>query len=452
MGEIIKIERMSYGPAAIGHLENGKTVFVEGAVPGDAAEIEIMQEKPRFATAKAVRIVSSSGERANAGQGACRGVNRGIGQGAGQSVPVPGAPWANIRYSAQLEYKQANLIDALIRVGHFERNRICEITKPCLPSKHEWGYRNKIELAAYRNESGKLTLGMHEQGADEVIPVDVQPLAHTRIQKAPKALTGALRYLQGSDDLGIFRIGIRESVRTESLEVALWTEPSAFPRKAVARTLQDALGATSIVRVLSTPGKARKVKKVEVLDGAGFWKEEFADASFAVSAPSFFQVNTQQAENLVNSALQSICVQEGMYVADLYCGVGTFSIPLALAGADVVAIESAGSSVRDLRRNMEFNGVDFDIVGDDVARVLSGFGSFDAIIVDPPRAGLEKTVVQQIANCKPVVLVYVSCDPQTFARDASRLEDAGLRLDSATPVDMFPQTYHCETIGVFLPK
>lgn len=437
MSEIVDIERMGYGAAAIGHLSSGKTVFVDGAAPGDACEVRVVEEKPTFARAELVAVVRPSDERVPLDAKRCAGSG------------IPGAPWAHLAYSAQLAAKRQNLVEALVRVGKMERTAVEELVAPCVPCKREWGYRNKIELAAFADAAGRFALGMHEAGTDEVVAVAAAPLANRFLEKAPKALTGALRFLQGAGDLGIYRVGARASLRTKSVEVALWTAPSAFPRTAVAKTLQDAVRATSVVRVVAAPGAARKVKKVEALEGAGFWKEELAGISFAVSAPSFFQVNTAQAERLVELVMDGLRLEAGMLVADLYAGAGTFSLPMARAGADVIAIELEGSSVRDLRRNAQFNDCDIEVIGDDVARALPEVGTIDAAVVDPPRSGLAKEVVSAIADAAPGRLAYVSCDPQTFARDAAALRAHGFALAQATPVDLFPQTYHQETVGIF---
>ncbi|WP_251211894.1 23S rRNA (uracil(1939)-C(5))-methyltransferase RlmD [Adlercreutzia murintestinalis] len=431
MNETIKIERMGYGAAAVGRLASGKTVFVEGAAPGEVCEVHVVQDKPSFAIADLVRVQEESEHRALAHES------------------TPGAPWAHLAYPAQLAAKRQNLVEALVRTGSVARADAETLVANCIPSKREWGYRNKIELAAFRDETGRFALGMHEAGSHQTVALQKAPLANRLIERAPKALTGALRYLQGADDLGIYRVGVRGSVRTKSVEVALWTPPSAFPRTAVAKTLCDAVWATSIVRIIAEPGKARRVKKIEALEGQGFWKEDLADISFSVSAPSFFQVNTAQAEKLVRLVLDGLALDEGDLVADLYCGVGTFSLPLFQTGAEVVAVELEGSSVRDLRRNAEFNGCDIDVIGDDVARVLPALGRLDAVVVDPPRAGLDKSVIGAIAEAHPMRIAYVSCDPQTFARDVARLAAREYRLVEATPVDLFPQTYHQETVGIF---
>ncbi|WP_087193381.1 23S rRNA (uracil(1939)-C(5))-methyltransferase RlmD [Gordonibacter sp. An230] len=444
MKQIITIERMGYGAEAVGRLENGKTAFVEGGAPGDVALIDVFEEKPSFARARIARLVEPSTLRV---EPLCP-----------HAALCGGCPWAHLSYAAQLDAKRANVVAALARTARLDEKRADELVRPCLPSKRQWGYRNKLELSATFDGRGALHLGFHREGTHDVVAVDSCPAASSPIARAPKALRGALRFAQGSQDLGIYRVGVRGSVRTRAVEIALWTRPRAFPRGHVAKTLKSALKATSIVRVMADPGKARKIKGLETLDGRGCWEERLGEARYLTSAPSFFQVNTAQAEKLVARVVEGLGGRmgengpeglNGLLVADLYAGGGTFSIPLAQAGADVLAVESAGSSVRDLRRNADLNAVDVEVIGGDAARELPELGGLDAIVVDPPRAGLADGVAESIAAAAPARAIYVSCNPATWARDVARFEREGYRLVSAQPVDLFPQTHHVETVGVF---
>lgn len=432
--ETVSIERMSYGSAAIGRLSDGKTVFVEGAAPGDVVEVELFEDKRSYARARVARIVEASPQRA--GMVKC-------------AEACGGCPWAHLSYEAQIAAKRAAVVDALCRVARFDRDRAESLVAPCVASKRQWGYRNKLEMAAGTDGAGRFALGFYREGSHDIVSTKSCPLANRYIERAPKALRGALRFLSSSHDLGIYRVGVRSSLRTGKTEVALWTPPSAFPRTAVAKTLQDALKASSVVRVLAEPGSARKVKKIETLEGKGVWEEKLCDARFFTAAPSFFQVNTAQAEKLVETVVEGLKLEEGMYVADLYAGGGTFSIPMARLGADVVAVEVAGSSIRDLRRNAEVNNVEVEAICGDTAVELPELGELDALVVDPPRSGLAKGVVGHIAAAAPARVAYVSCDPQTWARDVSLFEQEGYRLARATPVDMFPQTYHVEVASIF---
>lgn len=444
MEEIITIDRMGYGAQAVGRLDNGKTVFVEDGAPGDVAAVEIVEDKPTFARARIARLEEASPLRVKP---RCEA-----------GATCGGCPWQHLAYDAQLDAKRANVVAALERTAKLDHERAEELVRPCLPSKRQWGYRNKLELGAAFDEHGTFQLGFHREGTHDIASPGICQLAHDAIAKAPKALRGALRFAQGSADLGIFRVGVRHSLRTGDLEVALWTNPGSFPRGHIAKTVKSAVKASSIVRVMADPGKARKIKGVETLDGKGCWEEQLGSARYLASAPSFFQVNTAQAEKLVACVIEGLggrMAEDGpeglddLLIADLYAGGGTFSVPLAQAGAEVLAVEAAGSSVRDLRRNADLNRVDVEVIGGDAARELPELGDLDALVVDPPRAGLADGVVESIAAAEPTRVAYVSCDPATWARDVARFEACGYRLESVQPVDLFPQTYHVEVVSIF---
>ena len=188
---------------------------------------------------------------------------------------------------------------------------------------------------------------------------------------------------------------------------------------------------------------------VEVLSGSGFWRERLLGRNMAVSAPTFFQVNTRVAESLITTALDALKADGSDRVVDLFAGAGTFTLPLAEMAGDVVAVESASTAVRDLRRNLDNAGVWAEVVGGDAARELPLLGHVDLAIVDPPRAGLHADTVSALAGTGASAIAYVSCDPATLARDTALLGELGFDLVSATPVDLFPQTYHVETVAHF---
>lgn len=437
MHEKITIERLTYGDAGIGHAESGKAVFVNSVVPGDVVSVDVTADKGNYLEAQLNEVLTPSPDRVT------------------PACPLAdicgGCGWQQVSYERQIAEKRDNVVSQLQRVGGFAPERAQELVAACVPSKKQMGYRNKLEFSC-ADVSGKgFMMGYHRKGSDEIVAPDACPLAHKAIQRVPKAVRGALRYLNSRGDLGIYRVGIRHSARTGDLEIALWTNPSGFPRAMVAKTLEQATKATGVVRVMtSDTGKARKLKGIEVLGGAARWRERVGDEEFAVSAPSFFQVNSAQADKLVKIALDGLEIGEEDYVADLYCGVGTFTLPMARASEMVFAVESYGSSVRDLRRASEAAHLDnIEIIGGDAARELPELGELDALLVDPPRAGLAAEIIGSIAEAGPTRMAYVSCNPSTWARDVKRLEEAGYELVGATPVDMFPQTHHVEVVSHF---
>ena len=433
----LRIERMSYGADAIAHDERGKTVFVTGAVAGDVVAARLVRDDKTFARAQATEILEPSPNRTRPTcpyAGVCGG-----------------CPWASLSYEAQLRAKRANITDALTRIGHMDQDKAEELVSPCVAVGEPWGYRNKVELAFVRTR-GRATVGMHGIAASGEVPpvikVDSCPLLSSRYQKVVKSVSGALGYLAGSSAISIDRVGVRASTRTKDVEVALWTAPGSFPRSQAAKVLTDATKATSVVRVLTKgPKKARKVTGVEVLKGKGMWRERLGNNTMMLSAPSFFQVNTAGAQKLVDLVLEGLSPTEDDEAMDLYCGAGTFTLPLAERCAWVSAVESYGPAVRDLRRNLDAAGLNnVEPIGGDAGREFPD-GQADIIVVDPPRAGLAPDVVKKLSAQPARAIAYVSCDPATLARDLERFAQAGTFCPAQiTPVDLFPQTFHVENV------
>jgi 23S rRNA (uracil1939-C5)-methyltransferase len=433
----LSIERMAYGFDAVSHDEDGKTVFVQGGVPGDVVEAHVTSEGKTFSRAVIDEVLTPSPARV---EPRCP-----------YASACGGCPWSNMTYAAQLLAKRANVADALRRIGHLDAERVDSLMRDIVPSEQQWGYRNKAELAVVYDEVGGISLGMHARSDRGVVRVDECLLLPEGARRLPKSVRGALKFLSSSRELGLQRVGMRVSERTRQMEIALWTDPQAFPRQTVAKVLTDAAKPTSIARVLvKGDGAARKVARIERLAGKGEWVERVAGQRMHLSAPSFFQVNTAGAETLVNLVVEGLDVQDDDVACDLYCGAGTFTLPLARrAGGGVVAVESYGPAVRDLKRNVEASGLQDSVecIGDDAALVADVVDDADVIVVDPPRAGLASEVVEQLSECDARAVAYVSCDPATLARDlAAFARLGGLAPVSVTPVDLFPQTFHVETV------
>lgn len=429
----LKIDRLTYGPDAIAKDSDGKAIFVSGGVPGDTVKAEIVEDAGRYAKARIVQIVEPSEARVK--------------------PPCPfvgvcgGCPWGTISYPVQQKAKRAHLTDSLVRIAHMDEERAEHLVAPCLSPSEPWGYRNKIELG-FAARGPKSIIGMHAATGDSLIKVGSCPLLQKGSEKLVKAISGSVAYLANSHGLVFDRIGIRSSVRTRSVEVALWTAPSAFPRSRAAKFITDAAKVTSVVRVMTKgPTKARRIAGVETLAGKGFWSEKIGDHTMRVSAPSFFQVNTRGADALVRCVLDFLEPDEGDEAMDLYCGAGTFTLPLADRVSFVSAVESYGPAVRDLSRNLRDAHLEnVDAIGGDAGREFPDTDA-DIIVVDPPRAGLAPSVIKQLSNQPARAIAYVSCDPATLARDIARFEEEDVfEAVKVQPVDLFPQSFHVETV------
>jgi 23S rRNA (uracil1939-C5)-methyltransferase len=430
--ERLRIERLSNSPDGIAHLPSGMTVFIPQTCPGDLVEARIVEEHHRFARAELVEVLEPSDLRVRA-----RCPLAGCG----------GCPWQHVSYEAQLSAKRDQVIDALARIGHFDRSMLDGLVDETVASPLQWGYRNKVEFSFVPGT--RPCLGLHATRGD-VMPVERCLLLPKRHAKLPGAITGALRYLQGNAgrELAVERVGVRVSTRTNELELAFWSAPGALDRTSLASVMRHVHDPSSIVNVLTGRKRRRNVSGVTVICGKGCWHERLDDDLLAFSAPSFFQVNTPAAELLRELALSPIAETHPTRAFDLYCGAGTFTVPLARLADQVLAIESSSSAVRDLKRNLRHCHVSAQVVGGAVERELATIGSADACIVDPPRAGLLAGAADALCDAGLPRLVYVSCNAATLARDLELLCRQTYRIERVTPVDLFPQTPHVEAVVV----
>ena len=438
MQEQVRIESLAYGGDGVGHLKDGRVVFVPGTCPGDEALVDyVVNKKDSFAKGKLSSIVEASETRVKP---LCEDA---------ASLRCGGCPWAHVAYEEQLRWKRQAVIDAMVRIAKFDESIARAVVRECLPSDKQWHYRNKVEFEVGQDVAGRLTLGMHAN-AGGFTPLSTCQLCAKNLAKAPKALTGALRVALGEEQAVIERVGVRYSERTGDCEVAIWTQTGRFPRSRVAKIVSEAvpIKRPGVSRVLlKGDAKTRKVSGVESLAGHGCWEENIGEYTMWLSAPSFFQVNTAGAEKLVELVMDGLQPDGTDSVLDLYSGAGTFTLPLAEASLNVSAVESAGSSVRDLRRNLERNGLYAEVIGGDVARELPKLGHVDVAVVDPPRSGLAPEALDALIATGAPRIAYVSCDPTTLARDLAKMLDA-YRIVSINPVDLFPQTYHVENVAI----
>jgi len=427
----LTIESLAYGGAGVASAEDGRIVFVDGACPGDTVEAVMTEEHPRFLKARIETILEPSLDRVE--------------------PPCPyfgicgGCQWQHVSYEAQLIAKQRAVEDALVRIGKEAAPNVTAVA----PSPDQYGYRNKVELSVAQTPQGP-ALGFLRHGSNEVVPIDECLLLPKAARRAPRSLTGALRYLGSRADAVPERVAVRVA-RNGEIEVDIWTASGSFPRSLAAKIITDAVGAKTVTRVIAKGEKeARRVSRVEVLAGPGAWRERLGGYRYVVSAPSFFQVNTRAAEALQSATIAAASVGPDSVVADLYAGVGTFTLPLAATGADVIAVEASAHALSDLRRNLDDARLSAEVIPGDAARELAELEGVDTVVVDPPRAGLSTEAGRALIEARPERIVYVSCDPTTLARDVRLLSDSGYRIAEVSPVDLFPQTYHVECVTTLI--
>jgi 23S rRNA (uracil1939-C5)-methyltransferase len=455
----IAIENFASEGKCVAH-RNGFVILVSGSVPGDTTLIQIQKVKRNFATARSLRILQPSPLRTSPPCkyfGACGGCT-----------------WQHTQYEAQLLLKRQNVLDAFERIGSFKGVEIAQT----LPSSETYFYRNKIEFSFSQQrwslEQGSpdraFALGFHHIGRyDRVVDVDscmLQSEVSNGILQAVKQFceSNGLDVYNSETESGYLRfLVIREGKYTGERMVNLVTFDD---RPAVASSLCNYIleqfpTLTSFVNTINSGRAQIATGELErVYHGPGTITETLGKYRFRISANSFFQTNTKQAEQLFEVAKGFAEFQPADIVFDLYSGAGALSIYVSDAVQKVVGIELSETSVRDAIHNAHLNGVTncHFLQGDLKERLtkdtqwINDHGPADVILLDPPRSGMHPKVVQRVGRLLPSRIVYVSCNPATQARDIRSLAEAGYSVVSIQPVDLFPQTFHVESVAKLVRK
>jgi len=405
---ILTVTHIAHGGESIGRWE-GKVVFVPFTIPGERVRVRIVEEKSRYARAELLEVLEPSDDRTEA--------------------PCPsfglcgGCQWQHITYERQLRLRLEVIEDQMRRLAHIEDLPLEGI----VPAEHAWHYRNNIQLHPAPRTEGMTPLGFVSVDRRTVLPIEECLIAHPLVDELHASLELAWEDLQ--------RLTLRAGVNTGDRLALLETRGTDGPEISLDLPV-------SFVHMTNHG-------HLQTLIGNAFFYECLGGHRFRVSAPSFFQVHTEQAANLVE-VVQEFCALGGSErVLDLYCGIGTFSLAIGDAAEEVVGIESSPWAVADA----SVNGTElanFTVLEGDALEVLTQLeGSFQIVIVDPPRRGCGADVVAQLLRLQPVRVVYVSCDPATLARDTGYLLEGGFELQDLIAVDMFPQTAHVETVALF---
>ena len=376
----------AHGGYAIGHAPDGRVVFVSYGVPGERVIAEITGETARYVQANVVRVLEGSPHRVEA---RCEYFGR-----------CGGCQLQHIDYAEQLRLKTAIVDEQLRRVGGFEEPPVRDM----IGMDDPWQYRNHMRFTVRRDGE----VGFMERGTHRFLRID-----HCEI--ALDSVNGALKAMQRRT-FGTRQASIRVGERTGDVLV----QPALQWR----------------------PGQRRRLRS-----GQRAYTEELLGQSYRVSGSAFFQVNTRQAERLVELAVERILEVNPEVVVDAYSGVGTFAVQLATSVTQVITIEAQPAADDDAA----FNVAAFDnvtrLAGSVEALLPDLEATPDAVVIDPPRAGVDRAVIDAIIASGTRRLVYVSCEPSTLARDLRLLVDGGFELHEVQPVDMFPHTQHIECVS-----
>jgi 23S rRNA (uracil1939-C5)-methyltransferase len=446
----LEIDKLAFGGFGVARIEN-YVIFVKDTLPGDRVTARIQKRKSSYAEARLISILHPSAQR--------------------REAPCPffnwcgGCSWQNMTYQDQLEHKRKIVQESLERLGGIGKIE----TLPILPSEKIFAYRNKMEFSfsdrrwllpdelGDMNISRDFALGLHVPGTfDKILHINNCLL---QSETANQILDYISQYAQHHDlapygiksHQGFLRfLVIRESSYTGKIMINIVT---AFEDNDKLKLLAGELvkhypQIGSVVNNINSRLAQTAIGEKEILlAGDANIQEKLGGFIFNISANSFFQTNTRQAEIMYEKVMEFAELDGSKVVWDLYSGTGTISLFLAQRAKTVIGFELVESAVKDARQNAkEHNVENVRFLGGDLLHKLKEVTpNPDVLVTDPPRAGMHEKVVRYINSILPERIVYISCNPTTLARDLAVL-DRHYQIDAVQPVDMFPHTYHIETV------
>ena len=465
----LAIDTLAYGGQGIGRVD-GFVVFVRGVLPGDLARVEVTRRRPGYAEARLVELVVPSSRR--------------VAFRCDHAPDAGGCEWQTFDYAAQLEFKHRQVVEALAHIGGLDQVDV----RPILGMADPWRYRNKMEYS-FGQDGGEMVLGMHRRGSwRDVVDIPDCHLAPLEISRARQAVLTACRALRLPAYSPIAHTGllrhlvVRRGAATGELLLNLFvTERFPQERELAERVAAEQPFTSFAVTVNETRADAAVGVGPFMVTGPPYFHEELAGITLRVPAAAFLQTNSEMCGVLYETALRAARPQAGRPAYDLYCGIGGLSLLLARRAGQVYGLELQEEAIAAAAENARLDGAaNLELAaGDvrkllldpptgrdpDIARLVLADGkphqslrapatqSFErpaVVLTDPPRAGMAKKAVERMALLGAERIVYVSCNPTTLAANAAQLAAIGYRLDTVTPVDMFPHTHHIEAVATFL--
>ena len=441
----VRIESCTSLGSGVGRY-NGMTVFAANTAPGDLALLHIIKVKPNYAVGKLERLIERSDMRIE------------------PECPVyskcGGCAFSHIKYEDELKIKQQQIEDNFKRIAALSLK-----INSIIGGKSDKRYRNKAQFPVSADTSGNVQIGFYSQHSHRVTDCReclLQPeefRAVTDVFRKWMKLYKISAYNESTRKGLLRHIYIRKAAVTGEIMVCAVINGDSLPfRDELVFELKEAIPSLKsfIININKKDTNVVLGDKYINIFGDGYITDELCSMKFDISPQSFYQVNHDMAEVLYNKAAEYACLTGKETVLDLYCGTGTIGLTLAKKAGCVIGVEVIPQAVENAKENAQKNGItnaEF-ICGDaaDAAKELKGRNiSPDVVILDPPRKGCNRELLQTVAEFSPERIVYVSCDSATLARDCAVLAQLGYTIKELTPVDMFPRTPHVETV-VLLSK
>ena len=436
---ILEIENLGSNGEGIGRRDN-LTVFVEGALPNEEILAEVQQNKKNYAVAKLIKILRESDDRVK------------------PFCPIydecGGCQLQHLSYAAQLKYKRQQIIDALEHIGKIFDVEVFDT----LGMENPLCYRNKMQFPVAR-EKNNLIVGCYVRGSHKIIDTDscmIQREGMDEVLTVVKKILQKFNISAYDEDThrGVLRHVMSRIGFNGEIMIVLVTAIKNLPaEKNIVRAIRHALPKVASVQqnIQTFHNNVILGRETKILYGKPTIKDKICGLTFNISARSFFQVNTAQAEILYKVALNFAELTGRETIIDAYCGIGTITLFMAKFARKVYGIEIVPTAIEDAKKNARENNIrNAEFFAGDAVKIIpklfrEGVRA-DLVIVDPPRAGCDKKVLEIFAAMNPAKIIYVSCNPATLARDLAILRELGYLAKKIQPVDMFPFSSHIESV------
>jgi 23S rRNA (uracil1939-C5)-methyltransferase len=424
-----RVERLVFQGNGLGRLPDGRVFFAPFTAPGDEVDIRVREARGDFVTADLVQVVRPGDGRT---EPACPYFGR-----------CGGCQWQHLAAPAQAAWKQRVLEELLVRVGKLHGIPVPAPLTPVGP----WEYRARAQLKV----AGRGRIGFHQRETTRLVDVARCPLLDPRLN----AVLRVLREMRTPDVTALFpglqEVWLAAATGGPDVLVSLFARPRE--RGAVRllfHTLREA--APGLRGVVVLEGGPRDNPRIADWHGDRSLTEHVGAWRFRIGATAFFQVSGLAAGALTTLVEEAAQTTGRERVLDLYCGVGTFTVPLAQRASEVVGVEAHPGAAADAAHNLAQSGCSHARVlraeVEEALPALARQGPWDLVVLDPPRQGCSRRLLELLPGVDARRLVYVSCDPSTLARDLGVLARAGFQCRSLQPVDLFPQTFHLETVAL----
>ncbi len=419
-------------------------VFVPNTVPGDKLLVQLDRIKKNWAEGKPIEIVSPSPDRVRPH---CIVADK-----------CGGCQWQFASYSYQLQSKQNQVLQALVRLGKFPEDTIKAKIENILGAPQPFHYRNKVIYPIAQNQEGKIKVGYYQPNTHKVINLNQCPVQDQRLDPILLAVKQDLNrsgwsvYNEANHQGNLRHLGFR--IGRHSGEILITIVSQSWELENIEQFAKNWLTLPGVVGVILNrncqPGNVIFGSESRCISGRDYIVEYFADLTLHLTADTFFQVYTEQAELLVELLSDLLDLQNTETIVDAYCGVGTFTLPLARYSRKCYGIEIQEQAIRQAQKNAILNKLTdrVEFTTGKVEKLLPSLATNpDILILDPPRKGCESEVIEFIVQSKIDRVVYISCNPATLARDLQLLcATDRYEIKTIQPIDFFPQTAHVETM------